>query len=186
MTAPTAYSSTYIVISGIPASGKTTLGRQLATSLFWPVIDKDAFLEQLFRREKEIDSAKRRLLSRKSDDLLREAARREQRAVIVSFWHVRGMPDDSGTPTDWLAASADRIVGVHCACDAAVAARRFNERVRHPAHGDSARGLDQLTAEFANLAKLETPVIDSIVVDTGRQVDIPALSTAIHARLRTS
>jgi hypothetical protein len=186
VTAPTAYSSTYIVISGIPGSGKTTLGRQLATSLFWPVIDKDAFLEQLFRKEKEIDTAKRRLLSRKSDDLLREAARREQRAVIVSFWHVPGMPDDSGTPTEWLAASADRIVGVHCACDPAVAARRFVERERHPAHGDSARGLDQLTVEFTGLARLGTPVDDAIVIDTAQRVDVSALTTAIHARLRSS
>lgn len=186
MTAPTAYSSTYIVVSGIPGSGKSTLGRQLATSLFWPTVDKDAFLEQLFRREKDVDAAKRRLLSRKSDDLLREAARREQRAVIVSFWHVSGMPDDSGTPTEWLAASADRIVGVQCACDPAVAARRFAQRTRHPGHGDSVRGVDQLTAEFAALAKLAAPVDDAIVVDTERRVDIAALTTTILSRLRSS
>lgn len=38
----------FIVISGIPASGKTTLASQLAPVLNLPLLDKDDILESLF------------------------------------------------------------------------------------------------------------------------------------------
>ena len=40
-----------IVISGLPASGKTTLGMAVAKSLSIPYLDKDHFLERLYEKE---------------------------------------------------------------------------------------------------------------------------------------
>ena len=37
-----------VVVSGLPASGKTTVGRVLSEGLSLPLIDKDAILEALF------------------------------------------------------------------------------------------------------------------------------------------
>jgi shikimate kinase len=38
----------FVVISGLPGSGKTTLGRRLAPALTLPFIDKDDILDRLF------------------------------------------------------------------------------------------------------------------------------------------
>lgn len=38
-----------VVVTGLPASGKTTLGRHIATSLGFGFLDKDEFLEDLFK-----------------------------------------------------------------------------------------------------------------------------------------
>ena len=38
----------FVVISGLPGSGKTTLGRRLASVLDLPLIDKDDILDRLF------------------------------------------------------------------------------------------------------------------------------------------
>ena len=40
--------ASFIVISGIPGSGKSTVGARLATSLQWKLVDKDVQLERLF------------------------------------------------------------------------------------------------------------------------------------------
>lgn len=55
---------TFVVISGLPASGKTTIGQALARCLDVDHLDKDVFLEALFGREEIIDLDRRRTLSR--------------------------------------------------------------------------------------------------------------------------
>ena len=92
----------FIVLSGLPASGKTTLVRRLATALQLPIIDKDDILEGLFETEGVGDSVWRTRLSRKSDQVFRQEAIRSEGAVLVSWWHRLGMNSQSGTPTDWL------------------------------------------------------------------------------------
>src|SRR5438093_420942 len=70
-------------------------------------------------------------------------------AVLVSFWHLAGMPADSGTPTGWLSGLSDRIVHVHCICPPEVAAARFFERRRHPGHLDTESSYAQIVANLA-------------------------------------
>jgi shikimate kinase len=42
-----------VVVSGLPGSGKTTLGRRLAQALNLPLIDKDDILDRLFETARE-------------------------------------------------------------------------------------------------------------------------------------
>lgn len=106
----------FVVVSGLPGSGKTTLARRLGTALDLPVIDKDEILERLFEARGARDPETRRALSRESDEVFRAEAMASAGAILVSFWHVPGMPPDSGTPTDWLADLSDRVVNVACVC----------------------------------------------------------------------
>ena len=175
---------TFVVVSGLPASGKSLLARRLSPLLNLPCLDKDDFLDHFLRRQPDVDAPARRFLSRESDKQFQEEAMRVHAAVLVSFWHVPGMPSDSGTPTEWLTASTNSVVHLHCVCPPLVAAKRFVERTRHPGHGDRHRRLEDLVADFQSLADLGMPPIpDVLKVDTSGPVDVEALAGAIQARL---
>ena len=64
----------FVVLSGLPGSGKTTLAKQLALALNLPLIDKDEILDRLFGSKGVGDAKWRRALSRESDVLFREKA----------------------------------------------------------------------------------------------------------------
>ncbi len=142
-----------VVLSGLPASGKTTLGRAIADALDLPYLDKDEFLECLFDSEGVGDGARRQQLSRQSDAAFQEAAEALDAAVLISHWRPRGGPDDTGTPTVWLGETYDTIVEVHCVCSPECAAQRFLARERHPGHLDTARDADQTVRRMRRLAE---------------------------------
>ncbi|MEO8368611.1 MAG: AAA family ATPase [Candidatus Solibacter sp.] len=169
----------FVIVTGLPGSGKTTLAAQLAAALDLPMLDKDAILEQLFDTRGTGDAAHRRSLSRESDAIFQARAAASTGAVLVSFWHQPGMAHDSGTPTAWLSALPAPIVNVHCVCPPEVAAERFIRRARHPGHLDSQRSHAQLLQSLETLASL--PPLDlgpRIEVDTTCPID---LSSILHA-----
>jgi AAA domain-containing protein len=146
------------VISGLPGSGKTTLGRRLAPALDLPLIDKDDILNRLFESKGVGNAAWRRTL-----------------------WRLPGMPSDSGTPTDWLDASLHRVVNVHCACEPEVAAGRFLQRRRHPGHLDGESSSAEVLLSLRKLAQL--PLLDigqRIDVDTSHEPNLADLVRAIR------
>src|SRR5262249_11022861 len=125
-----------LVVSGLPASGKSTLSRKLAPALNLSLIDKDEILEGLFGALGIGDSDWRKQLSRASDEILRRLATSSSGAVVTSFWRHQEMPVESGTPRDWVTAASQRVVEVYCVCDPEIAATRFVNRLRHPGHLD--------------------------------------------------
>ena len=174
----------FVVISGLPGSSKTTLGRRLAPALNLPFIDKDDILDRLFEAKGVGNAGWRRRLSRESDELFEREAARSNGAILVSFWQVPGMPSDSGTPTDWLHTPTHRLVNVHCACELDVAANRFLQRRRHPGHLD---GESSSADVFASLRKLtQLPALDlgqRIDLDTSQQPNLTDVVAAIRGAL---
>jgi len=176
----------FVVISGLPGSGKTTVARALAPLLHLALIDKDDILERLFETRGIGDAVWRKLLSRDADLILQRDAMASDGAVLVSFWRVPGMSDDSGTPTDWLTGLSDRIVHLHCECDAETAARRFAGRTRHPGHLDVSRSLDEIADSIRSQARLPPLEIGARVdVDTSIECDVSELARTISARWQT-
>lgn len=57
----------FVVVSGLPGSGKSTVARLVSPALNLPVIDKDDILERLFDSKGVGDASWRRALSRQSD-----------------------------------------------------------------------------------------------------------------------
>ena len=144
----------FVVMSGIPASGKSTLAKGLAQKLDLGVIDKDAILESLFDAQTGVRSANRNAPSREADEIFRKQVEKSVGAIVVSFWMRIEYSTTSGTPTGWLSnlASIGAIVELHCLCNPATAAKRFVERVRHIDHGDNLKDSEPIRNQFEQLS----------------------------------
>ncbi len=144
----------YIVVSGLPASGKSTVARAIAEALRLPLLDKDEILEGFFDSLGVGDPEWRNQLSRAADDELRRQACALPNAVIVSWWRHPRSASESGTPTGWLSSLAGELVEVYCVCSPRVAAARFVSRRRHAGHLDEQKSLAALQASFEEQALL--------------------------------
>ena len=126
----------HIIISGLPASGKTTIGLAIANELGLEMLDKDEILDGLFETEGVGDLEWRASLSRRADEILRERALESQGAVISSWWRHPASTVDSGTRIEWLAELRCELIEIHCVCSPETAAARFKARTRHAGHLD--------------------------------------------------
>jgi predicted kinase len=163
-----------VVMSGLPASGKTTLGNHLAAELGLPFIDKDNILVGLFDAYGVNDPDERSRLSRLSDETFEQLVRSADAAVVATFWRRDGSPSSSGTPTDWLRDLPGRlVVEVLCECRPEVAAERFDRRQRHPGHFDGRVDAATRLAGFERLASAGPVTNGPLVrVDTESPVDV--------------
>src|SRR5512133_1128988 len=100
----------FVIVSGLPASGKTSIAKRLAPPLRLPLIDKDGILEGLFEGAPAITPAVREQLSRKSDAIMQEMAESSNGAVLVSFWQGLEHSGAGGTPSGWLRDLPGRLV----------------------------------------------------------------------------
>ena len=174
----------FVIVSGLPGSGKSTLAQQLSPALGLPLLDKDAILEQLFESKGMGDSEWRRSLSRESDLMLQTEAATSRGAVLVSHWHLPGMPSDSGTPTGWICRLSNKVVNVSCECPAEVSAERFADRKRHPGHLDDERSRVEILASIREIASFGClDVGPRIDVDTSQPPDLDGVLRQIRKAL---
>ena len=164
------------MITGLPASGKTTLARLLGKELGFTVIDKDDFLEVLLGPVREFDAEFRFKCSREADRQFEEAARAAWDVILVSHWQGPDEHRESGTPSAWLR-EFDTVIEIVCQCSVATALQRFRSRNRHPGHGDNRGDLSVLQHWFEE-DSLRSPLnIGSLItVDTETFVDIKKLA----------
>jgi len=171
----------FVIVSGLPASGKSTLARAIAPALALPVFDKDDFLEALFDRSGASDAASRHALSRAADLEFRNQVERSAGGVITSWWKHPLSSSDSGTPIDWLASLSGRRVEVHCRCQPATAAARFLARRRHPVHLDHRWSYEELVGRFTRDASQGPLGIGHVVeVETDGEIRLAELLRQIE------
>jgi len=176
-----------IIVTGLPASGKSTVARQIASALSWEILDKDDFLENLYEVHGVTSWDERKKLSRDSDLLFQQNAERAKSPVLVSHWRPTSGSDDSGTPTNWLERNFEKIVEVNCHCNPQIATRRFLERQRHPGHLDQERDPSEL-AEHMQKLSVAYPLNIGITVEanTENTIDFTILIEQIRHHLGCS
>ena len=176
-----------VALTGLPASGKSTLAKLLATSLGYPLFDKDQFLEVLFERQRSSGVATRASLSREADIAFEAEARKATSAVVASWWRHPKSSHESGTPPWWLHAPVHQVVEVHCECTPEEATRRFMGRTRHAGHDDARWRAPELLAMFAEQSALGPLLAHrAIVVNTqaiATSAQVAALGQLITSRL---
>lgn len=136
---------TLVIVSGLPATGKTTLANALGDALSWPVFYKDHFKELLFESRVDpaaaVDRAASRDFGKQSMYLLYAVARELIRGgvdcIIEAYFH----PELAAPEIAELTGSA-RVIQVHCAVADAVMLARYRARYeageRHEVHFDAA------------------------------------------------
>ena len=173
----------FIVVSGLPASGKTSLAIRLAGELNLPLLDKDDILEALFESHETVDVEVRQRLSRMSDAVLARLAVASQGAVLVSFWRHHMDNGHAGTPVDWVRALPGPMVEVHCVCDPEVAEGRFRARRRHPGHNDDAR-FPALSRQLEQLSKRGPLGLGpTVIVRTDEPFDLAGVIATIRQHI---
>jgi predicted kinase len=167
---------TYVVISGSPGSGKTTLARQVAQTLGLPLIAKDTIKEALMTVIDVPDVDASRKLGKAAVAALYAVAAEAGHGVLESAWHRHQAVND-------LAALPGAVVEVFCRCDQDLAHARYVSRsaTRVAGHFDG----DRLPAELWN-EDVGEPVAGGwpvIEVDTSTPVDLEALIARVEGAL---
>lgn len=163
--------ATLVIVSGAPASGKTTLARQLAHALTLPMISRDAIKEALFDTLGWRDRARSRELGDSSSRvmfvLLAEAL--TAGADCIAEGTFRPSSTTAGFRT-LLDAVSPRTVQVHCTAEPDVLIERFSARMgssdRHPGHNDM---LDEFRLDLQRAAFTPLPLEGpTLIVDSTR------------------
>lgn len=168
-----------VVVSGLPASGKTTVSTALSERLSMSLIDKDAILEALFDSLGCPDRDERHRLSRASDEVLYALAQASQAAVVVNWW------DHDSAPAR-LRGIASSVVEVFCDCPVEVAASRFERRSRHPGHHDPCRSPEEMAEGVRRMREAfrgPLGVGELVRVETAGPVDIDVLAGRVLSLL---
>lgn len=175
----------FIVVSGLPASGKSTLALRLGAALGLPVLDKDAILEALFERSPVEGSEHRRALSREADGLLVQQAGSLPQAILVSWWRHPASTESTGTAVTWLHAAGIEVIEVHIDCPPDLAAARFVRRRRHPGHLDGRWDERTLREAFARHARLG-PLGLGVCIEAAADGDASFAGVCDRVRIRLS
>jgi predicted kinase len=169
-----------VLVSGPPASGKTTLARPLAERLGFALLTKDDIKETLFTAMQgppgDVEFSSK--IGAASMDLLWALAPHCPAVVLEANFRTQS-PYERAKVTA-LAEAGAQIVEVYCRLPREEASRRFAERARqqrhHPAHALAAMPPDRMI-EYEEPFAL-SPVLE---VDTTRPIDIEALARQIEA-----
>jgi predicted kinase len=173
-----AISDGFVVVSGLPGSGKTTLAAPLAVELGLPLIAKDTIKESLFDALGTGDLDWSRKLGGAAHAVMYAIAAQSQGAVLEShFW--RGVAEKD------LQSLGRRLVQVYCDCPVEVAFERYFLRTlspdRHLGHQPGHQS-DEVTRGWREAGPepldLDCPIVR---VDTAMPVEVVTVADRVRS-----
>ena len=156
----------YVLVSGPPASGKSTLAPALAVALGLPLIAKDTIKDALMAVLPVVDVEASRQLGRAAVNAMFAVAAASPIGAVIESNLYRSIAVDD------MSSLPGSIVEVFCRCDQGVASERYRARAgtRHAGHFDTVRSEDELwNPEVAEPVAGGWPLLE---VDTNNPVDI--------------
>ncbi len=164
----------FVMVTGLPGSGKTTLSRDLAEALSLPWLSKDTIKEALWDALGPGDSAWGKRVGGASAAALEYLARSLPGAVIDHFVH-------ADTTDVW--SSLPGVVEIRCACAPEIARARYRDRApdRHPCHFDAEQLADAYDRWIADDAS-RPPLGPRVDVDTAVPVDIESIARWVREK----
>jgi len=164
----------YVVVSGPPASGKSTLARRLAPALGLPLLAKDTLKDGLLRVLDAPDVAASARLGRAAVEALLAVAAEAGSCVLESVWH-------RSRAVEQLSRLPGPVVEVFCSVPADLLRQRYTVRAgsRHAGYFDTVRDPETLwNADTAQPVAVGWPVL---TVDTTAEVDVAALADHVRS-----
>jgi predicted kinase len=181
-----------VIVSGPPASGKTTIGEMLAAELSLPLLTKDGIKELLADSLDVAGVEWSKKLGAASFDLLFDLAHRLLTAGTSVIIEGNFDPEQSTDRFATIVSDAGAaVVQVICRADADELVERYKRRdasgKRHPIHVDGDRVSDksfeaQLQRDSLPPLKVEGQVIEIDTTD-GETVDVTAIAAQIRLLL---
>jgi predicted kinase len=170
---------TVILVSGMPASGKSTLAEQLAAALRIPFFTKDGIKELLFDAEdvgaSEMDEETSERLGAQAMTVLYDIAQRMLDAGGSVLLEANFRAQLARTQIEPFLSQAT-VRQVACQLPMAQIVERFEERQegddRHPVHAE-VDDVDQLVADLERKDYGPIPGIPTLLVDTSDGFDPP-------------
>lgn len=173
---------TVLIVTGLPATGKTRLAQKVATARGWPLLAKDTIKEWLFDQLGTGDAQWSRALSDASFRLLFAYARQcvlaAQSCVLEGNFRPGEHEQTLRTVLRGAAAGDVNCVQVLCEVDEVERRRRLDARAadpaRHPGHADSQwRAVKPAPSGFLDLpgARLRHDSGDALFDDVLQRLD---------------
>ena len=179
-----------IIVTGLPATGKTTIARSISARIRAPLFSKDEYKETLFDSLGTKDREWSRSIGRAAIDLMYSDVASCMRVGLTCVVESNFKPEfDNERMGKLLDEYRVSSVQVLCKADGSVVYDRFSQRAssgdRHPGHND-AGSLDELRPVLmrgrAEPLAVPGPLIEIDTTDFG-SVDVDALVRELSAQL---
>jgi predicted kinase len=179
-----------IIVTGLPCSGKTNLGRQLSSQFKIPFISKDGFKEKLFDSLGWSDRAWSKKLSGASYEMMFYALEELLEVGQSCVFEANFDPKVHSEPLAKITQKFQtQVVQIHCITQPEILLERFKSRwnsgERHPGHADHVTMPEMESLVKQKILPLELPG-DVFEMDTTdlANLETAALFAAIEAELK--
>jgi predicted kinase len=179
-----------IIVTGLPCSGKTNLGRRISSQFKIPFISKDGFKERLFDTLGWSDRAWSKKLSGASYEMmfyvLEELLEVGQACVLEANFDPQLHSEPLAKITQKF---QTQVLQIHCVTQPEILLERFKSRwnsgERHPGHADHVTmpEMESLVRQKILPLELPGPVFELDTTDL-EHLETSALFAAIEAELK--